>query len=68
MGKFSVSLQDLSQVVQTPNSSLLTKDVFDCDKQDDGRALQTFCSQTVATTLSNSDLSGLTVYLFIIGE
>lgn len=68
MGKFTISLQDLSQVLQTPNSPLLTKDVFDCDKQDDGRALRTFCSQTVATTLSKPDCSGLTVYLFVIGE
>lgn len=68
MGKFVVSLQDLSQVLQTPNSPLLTKDVFDCDKQDEGRALRTFCSRAIATTLSNPDCSDLTVYLFIIGE
>ncbi|EGG05389.1 uncharacterized protein MELLADRAFT_88084 [Melampsora larici-populina 98AG31] len=59
---------DLSQVLQTPNSPLLAKDVFDCDKQDDGRALRTFCYQTVATTLARPDCSGLTIYLFIIGE
>lgn len=68
MGKYVVSLQDLSQVLQSSNSPLLTKDVFDCDKQDDGRALRTFCSQTVATTLSKPDCFGLTIYLFIIGE
>ncbi|EGF98071.1 uncharacterized protein MELLADRAFT_96196 [Melampsora larici-populina 98AG31] len=68
IGKYVVSLQDLSQVLQSSNSPLLTKDVFDCDKQDDGRALRTFCSQTVATTLSKPECVGLTVYLFIIGE
>lgn len=30
--------------------------------------MRTFCSRTVTTTLSKPDCSGLTVYLFIIGE
>lgn len=68
LGKYVVSLQDLSQVLQTPNSPLLTKDVFECDKQDNGRALRTFCSQTVSVTLARPDCSGLTVYIYIIGE
>ncbi|EGF99128.1 uncharacterized protein MELLADRAFT_94844 [Melampsora larici-populina 98AG31] len=55
MGKYAVSLQDLAQVLQTSNSPLLAKDVFDCDKQDDGRAMRTFSSRTVATTLARPD-------------
>lgn len=68
MGRFVVCIQQLAHILQLPNSPLLARDVFDCDKQDDGRAYQTFSSQTILASLSQDECTGLSVYLFVFGE
>ncbi|EGG06106.1 uncharacterized protein MELLADRAFT_87473 [Melampsora larici-populina 98AG31] len=68
MGNYHVSIQQVAAILQSGRSPLLHKDVFDCDKQDDGRAFRTLNSGTLAVSLSNDDTLGLSIYLFLIGE
>lgn len=67
-GRFYVDIQQLATILQDANSPLYKRDVFDCDRQDDGRAYRTFSAKTVEASLNHEECTGLTVYLFIFGE
>ncbi|EGG10901.1 uncharacterized protein MELLADRAFT_92264 [Melampsora larici-populina 98AG31] len=55
MGNYHVSIQQVATILQSGRSPLLHKDVFDCDKQDDGRAFRTLNSGTLADWTSRED-------------
>lgn len=44
------------------------KDVFDFDRQDDGRSYRMLCSDIVQLALRHPSCIGLVIYLFIFGE
>lgn len=68
IGTYTVTIQQLAEILKMADSPLHAKDVFDSDKQDDGRALRTFCAPTLAASLRLENNTGLTIYLYIIGE
>lgn len=68
IGRYHISIQHIASILQSGRSPLLHKDVFDCDKQDDGRSFRTLNSQTLAVSLGDDDMTGLSIYLFVIGE
>lgn len=67
-GSFYVSISQLALLFQHIPLSLYHKDVFNCDKQDDGRAYGTFNDDTLAISLSKPECTGLSIYLFVMGE
>ncbi|EGF98144.1 uncharacterized protein MELLADRAFT_96134 [Melampsora larici-populina 98AG31] len=68
IGNYTVTIQQLAEILKMPNSPLHAKDVFDSDKQDDGRALRTFCAPTLAAAITLENNTGLTIYLYVVGE
>ncbi|EGF99945.1 uncharacterized protein MELLADRAFT_93917 [Melampsora larici-populina 98AG31] len=68
MGKYTITIQQLAEILKMPDSPLLAKDVFDSDKQDDGRAFRTLSASTLSASLRLDLSTGLTIFLFIIGE
>ncbi|EGF97440.1 uncharacterized protein MELLADRAFT_85351 [Melampsora larici-populina 98AG31] len=68
MGKYTITIQQLAEILKMPNSPLLAKDVFDSDKQDDGRAFRTLSAPTLSASLCLESSTGLTIFLFITGE
>lgn len=67
-GRYYITISHLAILLQHQPSSLYQKDVFNSDKQDDGRAYRTFNDDTLAISLSNPECLGLSIYLFIMGE
>lgn len=67
-GRFYVTLSQLAVVLQHQPASLYHKDVFNCDKQDDGQAYRTFNDDTLAISLGKPECTGLSIYLFVMGE
>ncbi|EGG05907.1 uncharacterized protein MELLADRAFT_87639 [Melampsora larici-populina 98AG31] len=51
IGNSTVTIQQLAEILKMADSPLHPKDVFDSDKQDDGRALRTFSAPTLAAAL-----------------
>lgn len=68
IGNHHISIQQVAEILQSGRSPLLHKDVFDCDKQDDGRAFRTLNSSTLEVSLANPDMLGLSIYLYVVGE
>ncbi|EGG05841.1 uncharacterized protein MELLADRAFT_87741 [Melampsora larici-populina 98AG31] len=68
IGMHVMTIQQLAQILQMPNSPLMAKDVFDCDKQEDGRAFRTTNSLTLAASLRLPGNEGLAIFLYVIGE
>ncbi|EGG10021.1 uncharacterized protein MELLADRAFT_94343 [Melampsora larici-populina 98AG31] len=68
IGNYHISIQQLAAILQSGRSPLLHRDVFDCDKQDDGRAFRTLSSSTLAVSLANKEMLGLSIYLYVVGE
>ncbi|EGF97335.1 uncharacterized protein MELLADRAFT_85855 [Melampsora larici-populina 98AG31] len=68
IGNYHISIQQLAAILQSGRSLLLHRDVFDCDKQDDGRAFRTLSSSTLAVSLADKDMLGLSIYLYVAGE
>lgn len=68
IGKYTITIQQLAEILKMPDSPLLAKDVFDSDKQDDGRAFRTLSASTLSALLCLELSTGLSIYLFIIGE
>lgn len=67
-GFFELNIGHLALILQSKNSSLYKKDVFDCDRQDDGRAYRMFNDDTLKIALDKPECKGLALYLFVIGE
>lgn len=68
LGKYYASVQQLVDVLQMPNSPLVTKDIINSDKQDNGRAFRIFSWKTLQSSLANPDSTGLSLLLFVFGE
>ncbi|EGG01621.1 uncharacterized protein MELLADRAFT_92001 [Melampsora larici-populina 98AG31] len=68
IGNYYISIQQLAAILQSGCSPLLHRDVFDCDKQDDGQAFRTLSSSTLAVSLANKETLGLSIYLYVVGE
>ncbi|EGG06868.1 uncharacterized protein MELLADRAFT_86302 [Melampsora larici-populina 98AG31] len=67
-GCYHVGIPQLAKIVQSDNSTLYIKDVFNTDKQDDGRAYRVFSSETLQLALEHPECTGLSIYLFVLGE
>ncbi|PLW19467.1 hypothetical protein PCANC_08750 [Puccinia coronata f. sp. avenae] len=67
-GKYWFSILHLAVILESDGTSLYTKDVYNCDKQDDGRAYRLFNEETMKISLEKEDCTGLAVYLFVMGE
>lgn len=68
LGKYYACVQQLAQILQMSHSPLVTKDVIDSDKQDDGRAFRILSWQTLEASLSQESSTGLSILLFVFGE
>ncbi|KAA1137387.1 hypothetical protein PGTUg99_002465 [Puccinia graminis f. sp. tritici] len=67
-GKYWFSILHLLVIVESENSSLYVKDIFNSDKQDDGRAYRVMNEFTLKIALEHEECTGLAIYLFILGE
>lgn len=67
-GKFYISIGHLALIIQHPKSTLFQRDVFNSDRQDDGRAYRTLNHETCGLAMSLEPCMGLTIYLFVMGE
>jgi hypothetical protein len=67
-GQYYINIGHMVLLMQDENSSLYQKDVFNVDRQDDGRAYRTLNDDTLELALEHPECTGLAVYLFIIGE
>ncbi|EGG10172.1 uncharacterized protein MELLADRAFT_94558 [Melampsora larici-populina 98AG31] len=67
-GKYYINIGHMVLLMQDENSSLYQKDVFNIDRQDDGRAYRSLNNDTLELALQHPECTGLAVYLFIIGE
>lgn len=68
MGFYHISIQNLALILESGTSPLVHKDVFDSDKQDDGRAYRITSYQTLEALLATEGCIGLSIYLFVVGE
>ncbi|KAA1122302.1 hypothetical protein PGTUg99_036437 [Puccinia graminis f. sp. tritici] len=66
-GKFHLNISHLVALLGK-GSPLYSKDVLNCDKQDDGRAYRTMNWETLEASLQSPDHTGLAIYLFLFGE
>lgn len=67
-GKYYINIGHMVLLMQDKHSSLYQKDVFNIDRQDDGRAYRSLNDDTLELALQHPECTGLAVYLFIIGE
>lgn len=67
-GKYHINIQHLATMLSGENSPLYQKDIFDTDKQDDGRAYRVFNVHTLEASLAREECMGLSIYLYICGE
>jgi hypothetical protein len=67
-GRFHVDIQQLAVLLEEATSPLYKRDVFDSDRQDDGRAYRMFSAKTLEAALKREECTGLSVYLFVFGE
>ncbi|KAA1138130.1 hypothetical protein PGTUg99_002899 [Puccinia graminis f. sp. tritici] len=67
-GRFHVNISHLAGLLDGPNLPLYTRDVLNCDKQDDGRAYRTLNADTFEAALRSPQHTGLAIYLFLFGE
>ncbi|KAH9822476.1 hypothetical protein DFH28DRAFT_1119458 [Melampsora americana] len=58
-GRYYVDIQQLATLLQDVNSPIYKHDVFDCDRQDDGRAYRTFSANTLEAALKHEECVGL---------
>ncbi|PLW26131.1 hypothetical protein PCASD_24687 [Puccinia coronata f. sp. avenae] len=54
-GKYWFSILHLAVILKSDGTSLYTKDVYNCDKQDDGRAYRLFNEETMKISLEKED-------------
>ncbi|KAH9821182.1 hypothetical protein DFH28DRAFT_1190943 [Melampsora americana] len=67
-GRFHVDIQQLAVLLEDTTSPLYKRDVFDSDRQDDGRAYRMFSAKTLKAALNREECTGLAIYLFVFGE
>ncbi|KAH9821767.1 hypothetical protein DFH28DRAFT_1187082 [Melampsora americana] len=67
-GSYHVGIPQLAKIVQSNKSTLYIKDVSNTNKQDDGRAYQVLCLETLQLALEHPECTGFAIYLFILGE
>ncbi|PLW21867.1 hypothetical protein PCANC_03352 [Puccinia coronata f. sp. avenae] len=66
-GKFQANISHLVAILGE-GSPLYSHDVFNCDKQDNGRAYQTMNWETLKASLASPLYTGLSIYLYLFGE
>ncbi|PLW13713.1 hypothetical protein PCANC_21753 [Puccinia coronata f. sp. avenae] len=66
-GKFHLNISHLV-ILLGDKSPLSSRDVLNCDKQDNSRAYQTMNWETLEASLRCPEHTGLTIYLYLFGE
>ncbi|KAA1107762.1 hypothetical protein PGTUg99_014519 [Puccinia graminis f. sp. tritici] len=66
-GKYYLNISHLVEILNK-SSPLYSRDVLNCDKQDDGRAYRTMNWETLEASLQSPTHTGLSIYLFLFGE
>ncbi|PLW51200.1 hypothetical protein PCANC_11431 [Puccinia coronata f. sp. avenae] len=66
-GKFCANISHLVALLGE-SLSLYSRDVLNCDKQDDGRAYRTMNWETFEASLASPQYTGLSIYLYLFGE
>ncbi|EGG13232.1 uncharacterized protein MELLADRAFT_86716 [Melampsora larici-populina 98AG31] len=61
LGRFHVDIQQLAVLLEESASPLYKRDVFDSDRQDDGRAYRMFSAKTLKAALNREECTGLAV-------
>lgn len=67
-GHHYLFIEHLALIIQSADSSLYQKDVFNCDKQENGQIYCTFNESTLEINFTHKSCTSLAFYLSVMGE